>query len=161
MRASHWVWVPLLAWVACSDRELPEVDVPADWQHVETRCQFAFDAPPELTQLPAQGTDSCVVAYELEGCTLEGGSGGFADPLTSYGDQLEHSLSMVRVDGEDATLVRYHARESGTDRPYFTGVYIPKGGRDFGLSVDLHAWCTSAAAQARATRVLYTITSTL
>jgi hypothetical protein len=142
---------------ACPPFELPAA--PDTWVAYPTTCQFSFRAPEGLTDLDAQGTDSCVDELENDDCTFNVGSGGFSGGLTDFEDADEYRVGQAAIDGYDAMLVT--AVRPGEPRPYAAGAHFPNPPfalePNLGVSADLLILCTTREQRDAMLAVLGTI----
>jgi len=100
-----------LALAACGGASAPGEDaangvsVPEDWVHVQSSCGYRFQAPPEMTALERQGTDSCVDGWSTASCMYSGDYGAFSSNLSEFIDQPQYQALRETIDGRSARLV--------------------------------------------------------
>jgi len=128
-----------------------EFEPPADWASFATKCSFSFRAPPGTVEESVQGIDSCVTHYTVGECNLSGDYGGYSDSLTGNVNQPEYTNEPIRIDGRDATLVRFRTDTDGNgDGSFAAGVHFTRvtSDSDFAVKFTFYASCDSAAGQA-------------
>lgn len=129
--------------------------VPSDWVSIDARCGYAFRAPPDVREEPAQGLDSCVDRYVTEACVYSGGYGAFG---TDWGFESypEYGQTQQQVDGLSATV--FTARVDGDEEgrgPYWAAIdFVPN---PEGLYLSMFATCSTAAGRDEALLVFQTI----
>jgi len=120
-------------------------------------CGFAFHAPPELVELKVQGTDSCVVEYEANGCSFIGDYGFYSGSFDQLTDLPGYQQMNVVIDGQNAVLASYGPIDA-PPRPYIAGVHFPTLPAGAGVKLTFSASCDSTASQEIALRVFRTLT---
>jgi hypothetical protein len=88
------------------------VTVGPDWVPVHASCGYSFDAPPDATEDPAQGIDSCVNRWNVGTCVYWGDYGAFSSDLSEYEELPDYRESQRSIAGRSAKLVTARS-ESG------------------------------------------------
>jgi hypothetical protein len=133
------------------DQSPSTFDPPADWTTYLTRCSFSFRAPPGTTEQTVMGIDSCVTRYTVDDCDLAGDYGGYSDSLTGNEDRPGYSNEHTRIDGLDATLVRFDAEADADGGGVFAaGVHFARvtGDRELTVKFTFYATCDSESGRA-------------
>lgn len=159
--ACRWWSVGILALVAscAAESEIAATEeVPAEWVRHDTPCGMSFRGPDTLVEKQVQGTDSCVLEFTSDDCSVSGGRGGYSSGLSMEGISAidAYERHMTTVDGRDASIVV--ATTTDSERPFFAGIHVPLGTSSIGaLSAELYMACASARARDAITPMLRTL----
>jgi hypothetical protein len=156
--APIWLMVSALSalWGCSSTATGPDMTVPAEWQLVESNCDFLFLVPGEMQKQDVTGIDSCVGQYKGAGMELSYDYGGYSDPLDDYGDSAEYKEESVVINGLQAKLISLRHLEGG-ELPYFTAAHFPNVGKA-GIKLTMSMRCAGPAEVDTARQILHSIT---
>jgi hypothetical protein len=126
-----------------------------EWTTVSTKCQFAFRAPPEVTEVVVQGTDSCVVQYEANGCSYSADYGWYSGPVDQFAEEPGYRVWSEQIDGHSAAIATFGANDPDSFGAAVHFAIVPAG-RD--VKLTMYARCDSMGSQNIALQVFRTVT---
>jgi hypothetical protein len=135
------------------DAGMPVAD-PA-WITITSECGFTLRAPPDLVEFKVQGTDSCVVSYQANGCNYDGDYGFYSGALDSASSQPGYHSQSALIDGQSASVVTYGLLDSAPR--WVAGVHFPALPAGASVKFTLLALCDTAAEQSVALQVFDTL----
>jgi hypothetical protein len=125
MRMPLLILLSILFISGCASSTLPHV--PSKWVQTDAR-EFSFLAPLDIKQIPYQGIDSFVGAYEGRSIYLHFDYGLYSDPLEKYEFEISgvsnFSSKETVINGEQARVVSYYSQKENPFH-YQTAVHFP------------------------------------
>jgi hypothetical protein len=130
-------------WGCSSTADGPATPAPAEWQQVDSACDFFFKAPPEMKRQDVSGIDSCVGEYLGAGMDLSYDYGGYSDPLDSYSDNAEYAEESATIDGFEAKVISLKLL-NGSELPYVAAAHFADIGKN-GIKLTMWINCKGPA----------------
>ena len=127
-----------------------------DWKQVDTKCEFSFRAPADITEIAVQGTDSCVVQYEAEGCKYSADYGWYSGTVDQLAAEPGYRTWTEQIDGQNAQLASFGPVDEA--EPYGAAIHFAELPADSNVKLTIYARCDSADAQRTALQVFQTLT---
>lgn len=140
--APIWLIVSALSALLGCSSEVSEPVPPAstEWQQIDSKCDFFFDAPPDMQRQAVTGIDSCVGELKGAGMSLSYDYGGYSDPLDSYSENVDYKEESATINGFQAKIISFRFM-GDQELPYVIAAHFPDIGVEF---TKLTMWITCA-----------------
>jgi hypothetical protein len=123
------------------------------WGMRTSTCGYTYLAPPQLTEEPLRGTDSCISRLRNEDCTYKSDYGGFSSNLDEFSREDGFREEITQIGGMAARFVRVSPRASGA---HLIAVRMPLN-EPLRTGLAIMAECASAQSLASAGALFLTI----
>jgi len=125
-----------------------------DAQIITVENVFTFQVPGDMSGIDSQGIDSIVGRFASPVMELDYDYSAHADALGNE-SKPEFKLTLLTIDGHEATIERYTDAEGSTALPLVAAIHFPDAGGGIGLT--MYTRCADEDAQDLAVDIFRTI----